>query len=71
MPSASVHTYDEVMTQPEVHAGLAEVMATHGRPVAPDGLDRAKRTLRAAELRRDPAARAAALEELRRSASAA
>ncbi|MEV6349311.1 hypothetical protein [Actinoplanes sp. NPDC051851] len=58
------------MTQPDVHAPLAQEMADRGRAVAPEGFERARRVLQAAAKRRDPAVRAAAIERLRRPAAA-
>ena len=49
-------------------APLQEILAEGGRPVDAAGLDRAQRTLAAADARRDPEARAKVLERLRAAA---
>jgi hypothetical protein len=53
------------MTSPDTDKPFAEVLAEHGRPVTPEGLDRARDRLTAAAERRDPDARAELLARLR------
>lgn len=50
---------------PETEQPMTQVLAEHGRPVAPEGLERARTTLAEADDRRDLSARAALLDQLR------
>jgi hypothetical protein len=50
---------------PETEQPMTQVLADHGRPVDPQGLNRARAVLAQADGRRDLSARAALLERLR------
>lgn len=57
------------MSSPETaDKPFVDVLAEHGRPVTPEGLERARDALETARDLRDPAARAALLASLRRAA---
>ena len=51
-------------TGPQVHESIAEMLASRGRPLPDDGLDRARQRLAEADARRDPAAREALKQRL-------
>ena len=48
---------------------FAVVLAEHGRPVSQEGRERARLSLASARARRDPQARAALIDSLRRGAA--
>jgi len=52
------------MNEPDARESMADLLASHGRPVNPEGRARARARLADAAARRDPAARAAVKRRL-------